>query len=53
MLRFIIRRLLLLFPILVGLSILVFLWVRALSASPAVSLLGERATPESVARIER
>ena len=53
MLRFIIRRLLLLFPILVGLSILVFLWVRALPASPAVSLLGERATPESVARIER
>ncbi|HVD24583.1 MAG TPA: ABC transporter permease [Gaiellaceae bacterium] len=53
MLRFVIRRLLLLFPILVGLSILVFLWVRALPASPAVSLLGERATPESVARIER
>jgi peptide/nickel transport system permease protein len=53
MLRFIVRRLLLLFPILVGLSILVFLWVRALPASPAVSLLGERATPESVARIER
>jgi peptide/nickel transport system permease protein len=53
MLRFVIRRLLLLFPILIGLSILVFLWVRALPASPAVSLLGERATPESVARIER
>jgi peptide/nickel transport system permease protein len=53
MLRFVVRRLLLLIPILVGLSILVFLWVRALPASPAVSLLGERATPESVARIER
>jgi peptide/nickel transport system permease protein len=53
MLRFVVRRLLLLFPILIGLSILVFLWVRALPASPAVSLLGERATPESVARIER
>jgi peptide/nickel transport system permease protein len=53
MLRFVVRRLLLLIPILVGLSILVFLWVRALPASPAVSLLGERATPETVAQIER
>ena len=52
MLRFIVRRLLLLVPILLGLSILVFLWIRALPASPAVSLLGERATPESVRQIE-
>jgi peptide/nickel transport system permease protein len=51
-LRFIVRRLLLLVPILLGLSILVFLWIRALPASPAVSLLGERATPESVRQIE-
>ena len=48
MLRFIVRRLLLLVPILVGLSILVFFWVRALPGSPADSLLGERATPELV-----
>ena len=53
MLRFVVRRLLLLVPILVGLSILVFLWIRALPASPAVSLLGERATPESIRQIER
>jgi peptide/nickel transport system permease protein len=53
MLRFIVRRLLLLVPILVGLSILVFFWIRALPASPAVSLLGERATPETIAQIER
>ena len=53
MLRFVVRRLLLLVPILVGLSILVFLWIRALPASPAVSLLGERATPETIAQIER
>ncbi|HET7855007.1 MAG TPA: ABC transporter permease [Gaiellaceae bacterium] len=53
MLRFVVRRLLLLVPILLGLSILVFLWIRALPASPAVSLLGERATPESIARIEK
>jgi peptide/nickel transport system permease protein len=53
MLRFVVRRLLLLVPILLGLSILVFLWIRALPAGPAQSLLGERATPETIAEIER
>jgi peptide/nickel transport system permease protein len=53
MLRFVVRRLLLLVPILLGLSILVFLWIRALPAGPAQSLLGERATPETIAQIER
>jgi peptide/nickel transport system permease protein len=48
MLRYVVRRLLLLIPILFGLSILVFFWVRALPGSPAESLLGERATPELV-----
>jgi peptide/nickel transport system permease protein len=53
MLRFVVRRLLLLVPILVGLSLLVFLWIRALPGSPAIALLGERATPETIAQIER
>jgi peptide/nickel transport system permease protein len=53
MLRFVIRRLLLLIPILIGLSILIFLYLRALPGSPAIALLGERATPETVAAIER
>ena len=52
MLRFVVRRLLLLVPILLGLSILVFLWIRALPAGPAESLLGERATPETIQQIE-
>jgi peptide/nickel transport system permease protein len=52
MLRFVIRRLLLLIPILIGLSILIFLYLRALPGSPAFALLGERATPETVAAIE-
>jgi peptide/nickel transport system permease protein len=52
MLRFVVRRLLLLLPILIGLSILVFLWIRALPGSPATTLLGERTTPEAVAAIE-
>jgi peptide/nickel transport system permease protein len=52
MLRFVIRRLLLLVPILLGLSILVFAWIRALPGGPAEALLGERLTPESRAQIE-
>jgi len=51
MLRFIVRRLLLLVPILLGLSILVFGWIRALPGSPAQTLLGERATPQLIAQI--
>ncbi len=53
MLRFVARRLLLLVPILLGLSILLFLWIRALPGGPAESLLGERATPEAIEQIER
>lgn len=52
MLRFTVRRLLLLLPILVGLSIIVFFWIRALPGGPARVLLGERATPERIAAIE-
>jgi peptide/nickel transport system permease protein len=48
MLRFVVRRLLLLVPILLGVSIFVFAWVHALPGSPANSLLGERATPALV-----
>jgi peptide/nickel transport system permease protein len=51
MLRFIIRRLLLLVPVLVGLSVLLFIWVRALPGDPARALLGEKATPESIAQV--
>jgi len=50
MLRYVVRRLLLLIPILFGLSILTFFWVRALPGSPISSLLGERATPQLVAQ---
>ena len=53
MLRFVVRRLLLLVPILLGLSILLFFWIRALPGGPAESLLGDRATPEAVEQIER
>src|SRR3954466_7820525 len=48
MLRYLVRRLLLLIPILLGVSLLIFFWIRALPGSPAESLLGERATPALV-----
>ena len=51
MLRFVVRRLLLLVPILFGLSILVFVFIRALPGSPAEALLGDRATAENIAQI--
>ena len=45
MLRYLVRRLLLLIPILLGVSLLIFFWIRALPGSPAGSLLGEGAGP--------
>jgi len=50
-LRFVVRRLALLVPVMLGLSLLLFAWVRALPGGPARALLGERATPEAIARV--
>jgi peptide/nickel transport system permease protein len=50
-LRFVLKRLGLMVPVLFGLSILLFAWVRALPGEPARALLGERATPEGIARV--
>jgi peptide/nickel transport system permease protein len=51
MLRFVLGRFAQMVPVLVGLSILLFVWVRALPGDPARALLGERATPEGLARV--
>lgn len=51
MLHVIAKRLALVVPTLFGLSLLLFLWVRALPGGPATALLGERATPERVAEV--
>ncbi len=51
MVRYVVRRLMLLVPVLLGVSILVFGWIRALPGSPAQALLGERATPETIAQV--
>ena len=53
MLKFIVRRLVQLVPILIGLSLLVFVWVRALPGGPAQALLGERSSPERIAEVRR
>ena len=49
--KFILRRLLLLVPILLGLTVLVFFFIRALPGDPASAILGERATPEAIERV--
>jgi peptide/nickel transport system permease protein len=51
MVTFAIRRLLLLIPILLGLSILIFMWVRALPGGPEAALLGEKGSPEAAAEL--
>jgi peptide/nickel transport system permease protein len=51
MLNYALRRVLLTIPILVGLSIIVFAFVRALPGGPAEALLGERGTEEQEERI--
>ncbi|MFT3835095.1 MAG: ABC transporter permease [Micropruina sp.] len=51
MLRFAVRRILLMVPVLFGLSVLLFGWLRSLPGDPARALLGEKATPEAIARI--
>jgi peptide/nickel transport system permease protein len=49
--RFIVRRLLLLIPILLGLSLLIFFFIRLLPGDPASTILGERGTPENIERV--
>jgi peptide/nickel transport system permease protein len=49
--KFIARRLLLLVPILLGLTLLIFIFTRLLPGDPATTLLGERATPENIALV--
>ena len=53
MLKFVVRRLILLIPILFGLSIFIFLFIHALPGDPASALLGERGTPEAVERLRQ
>jgi peptide/nickel transport system permease protein len=49
MLRFIVRRLLGVIPVLFGLSIILFAFIHLLPGDPATAILGQHATPERVA----
>lgn len=51
--EYLIKRLLLFVPILWGVSVLVFLIIHLVPGSPAIAMLGVKATPERVAQIEQ
>ena len=51
MARYIFNRLLLLIPLLLGITLLTFTLTSALPGDPAISMVGERASPETIARI--
>ncbi|AGM10257.1 ABC transporter permease [Amycolatopsis keratiniphila] len=53
MLRFLVRRLLQAIPTLLILSILIFAWLRSLPGGPAGALLGDKATPEKIADLNK
>ena len=51
--QYIIKRFLTIVPVLVGISIIVFGFIHLIPGDPAVTMLGERATPESRARLSK
>jgi peptide/nickel transport system permease protein len=52
MLRYILRRLLDLLPVLLGITLLVFLFLQLIPGNPAVVLLGPRATPDQIVNLQ-
>ncbi|NOZ49704.1 MAG: ABC transporter permease [Chloroflexi bacterium] len=50
--RYIIRRLLQLIPVLIGVSILVFVGMHIIPGDAAILLLGDKGTPEALARLQ-
>jgi peptide/nickel transport system permease protein len=53
LLRYVANRLLLLIPVLLGITVLVFLLLHLIPGDPATVLLGQNATPEDIARLQR
>ncbi|HXX57822.1 MAG TPA: ABC transporter permease [Thermodesulfovibrionales bacterium] len=51
--RYIIKRILLLIPLLLGITLLTFSLTKALPGDPALSLMGERTKPEVIERIRK
>jgi len=52
MIRYAAGRVLAMVPVLFGVSVVVFLLIRLIPGNPAISILGERATPELVERVK-
>ncbi len=50
---YVVRRALTVIPVLLGVSVLVFSFIHLIPGDPAVTMLGERATPEKVAAVKR
>ena len=53
MITYLTRRLLQLIPVTLGLAALIFLLIHAVPGDPALTLLGQHATPDAVARLHR
>ena len=53
MTRFVLRRMLLVLPSLLGLLVLTFIMLRVLPSDPSAALAGENATPEQIAAIRK
>ena len=51
--RYILRRLVSAIPVLLGITVIVFLIMAMIPGDPATAILGSYATPENVARINR
>ncbi len=52
MLRYVIRRLLLLVPVVLGITVIVFFLLHLIPGNPALVLLGQDATPADIARLQ-
>lgn len=53
MARYAVRRSLTIIPVLLGVSVLVFSFIHLIPGDPALTMLGERATPEKVEEVRR
>lgn len=51
MLRYTIRRLIALIPVLIGVSVIVFLFLHLIPGDPASAMLGDHATPDAIAKL--
>lgn len=51
MFRYLLKRLLLLIPLLFGISLIVFLFIHMIPGDPAIAILGEHASPAALAKV--